>query len=156
MKNALMVVTPDKNKNYIDYFLKLVSAQTPRLSISELGQTCCSENIIGQVLDQCFEYEKVLSLRKFEKIQNDKVSRYGAEEPCLIVSGINENNCLGIGYNSNIEIFRQTMGKKQEEYFPSRQNMWIKPSLDFLQMTHGLLPVSLQSEFKGLFTGDKQ
>jgi hypothetical protein len=155
MKNVLMVVTPDGNQGYIDHFLKLVSTKTPRLSISELGQRCCSGSIIGQVLDQCFEYEKVLSLKKFEKVEGN-ASRYGAEEPCLIVSGINENQCLGIGYNSNVEFFRQTMGKKQEEYFPPKQNMWIKPSLDFLQTTHGLLPVSLQAEFKDIFEGDKQ
>jgi hypothetical protein len=163
-REVLIVITSKENKTYINNFKKIVSDTSPRLKIDELTKIYSKKPVIGQVLKNCFGYEKVLSLERLETLKSEKHeydSKYRAYTGLwLVVKHLNGENSLGIGSkNKNVEIFQEVDNKSGEQYSLSDTTFhsgeitkWVKPSQVFLQKTLKLLPGKSQAKFKGLVT----
>ena len=157
---VLVIITPKENKTYINNFKKIVSDTSPHLSIDDLRSLYPEKPVIGQVLKNCFGYEKVLSLERLETLKTEKHEYESRYRPYtglwLVAKHLNGKYSLGIGSkNKNVEIFQEVNNKSGEEYslpgttFHSGEiTKWIRPPQDFLQETFKRLPEESQVKFK--------
>lgn len=154
---VLVIIKPEENNTYINNFKKIVLDTSPRLSISQLESLCSEKPIIGQALENCFGYEKILSLKRLETLERKHSYKY-KEKVWLVAKHISGRYGLGIGFNNNVEIFLEDHGANEDKYFlevdiyRTDKTNWIKPPQGFLQKTFDLLPLRSQREFKGLLS----
>jgi len=152
MKDLVLAsITKKENGSYVDKFKKIASDKYPRLTMQEILELQTQKPVLGLVIHDFSDYERVLSLKRFVGLNMQKGT-------WLIAEHFNEKYGIGIGYtNNNLEIFREVSNKTREEYYlsyvpypPSKTVQWLKPPQNFLQDTLALLQGEHQEKFKGL------
>jgi hypothetical protein len=155
---VLATLTPKKDETYVSNFKRIVLNTSPCLSVPEIESLCSEKPIIGQVLEDCFDYKIILSLKRLEKF--DKPSGIG--KVWLVAKNISGKCGLGVGYKNNVvEIFQEHHDADENQYFLTYFNYynniyrdertkWLKPPQDFLQKTFDLLPEISQRNFENL------
>jgi hypothetical protein len=141
----LATVPRKKNLEYISNFERIVRETSPRLTPSHIKTLCSEKPIVGQVLESCFDCERVLKLRRLEAVEKDYQFVVGN---IVTDSGIYS---LSVGSkNGGIEIFQEAYDKRSYVYYTGDRSSWVQVPKPFIQKTHSFLEPPDQQRFKEL------
>ncbi len=159
MKGLVLATVLHKKETlkYISNFERIVRETSPRLTPSDIKALCSKKPIVGQVLEECFGYERVLKLRRFETIKEAYQSADNNIEFVVgnIATDRDADYGLSIGSkNSCIEIFQEAYDRRGDVYNTDKDYLdrtnWVQVPEPFLQKTHGFLISPDQQRFKKL------
>jgi hypothetical protein len=161
MKDLVLatVLHEKENLEYISNFERIVRETSPRLTPSGIKALCSEKPIVGQILESCFDCERVLKLKRLEAVERtyravERTYRYAVDNIEFVVGNIaTDSGIYGLSVgskNGGIEIFQEVYGRRSDVYCTEEYSSWIQVPKPFLQKTHSFLNSSNQQRFKEL------
>jgi len=154
MKDLVLatVLHEKENLEYISNFERIVRETSPRLTPSDIKALCSEKPIVGQILESCFDCERVLKLKRLEAVE--RAYRHAVDNIEFVVGNIaTDSGIYGLSVgskNGGIEIFQEVYGRRSDVYCTEEYSSWIQVPKPFLQKTHSFLNSSNQQRFKEL------